>query len=434
MRTSHRFNALHRVERWNGSFYAPSKLWQTGCYLLIPHHEGVPLCDSLLHEINVIEKHQEPKDAEEQRAIAHQYQAQKEDVSARVTLDASRSGENTRAGHWNEEHPYDLPDRESVYVESDECDDEMPGLLEVPSLPAYMDSDDDDDDADADAEMNTAPGAASESMLHETYHASYVRVVHTTGIHSLGMVSCQCRGLGLLPVDLMASHMVPASFEIIRTLFTVQVLDGFRLSNLELHASAYNFYNMLRRITSPLAPSEVVDLHNEFRRMSRLWRWLKKLKWSGYGHNGEKPEEATHGEMAIFCPACPQVDINLPQDWQERRDQWMYRRVFVADGNFKADHVKSIAPSRDYWLIDGAGMAPKREDYINFLKTAAERPTVSIRHVSFFQITHNLSESALRAPVQGSPDCETNIQIMRCDRCCRRRVFATRVFQPERAC
>src|ERR1700735_3253399 len=30
-----------------------------------------------------------------------------------------------------------------------------------------------------------------------------------------------------------------------------------------------------------LDPAAVVDLYNEFRRMSRLWRWMKKLKWAG---------------------------------------------------------------------------------------------------------------------------------------------------------
>ena len=167
-----------------------------------------------------------------------------------------------------------------------------------------------------------------------------------------------------------------ASFEIIRTLFTAQVLDGFRLSNLELKASAYQFYNMLCHITSPLAPGEVVNLHNEFHRMTRLWHWLKKLKWSGYGHNEKVPMHAKSGQMAIFCPACPQHEVNLPPDWHERHDQWMYHCVFVTNGNFKADHVRPQKPVQDVWLNDGTGMAPNRERYQDFIKMATEKPTV----------------------------------------------------------
>ena len=54
----------------------------------------------------------------------------------------------------------------------------------------------------------------------------------------------------------------------------------------------------------------------------------------------------------------------------------MYRRVFVADGNFKADHVRPTHPSNDVWLSEGSGMFPKREEYFSFLKSAMERLTV----------------------------------------------------------
>jgi hypothetical protein len=54
----------------------------------------------------------------------------------------------------------------------------------------------------------------------------------------------------------------------------------------------------------------------------------------------------------------------------------VYRRVFVADGNFKADHVRPTHPSNDVWLSEGSGMFPKREEYFSFLKSAMERLTV----------------------------------------------------------
>jgi len=163
----------------------------------------------------------------------------------------------------------------------------------------------------ADPGLNTDPALAAATIL------SPHRVVHTNGIHSIALVSCQCRGEEILPLDLVASQLFPASLKRIRTLFTAQVLDHFRLSNLELKALAYQYYQLLRRITKPMAPGEVLNLYREFRRMTRIWRWMKRLKWAGYAGSSKKVSEVQPGELAIFCPACPQAGINIPDNWRE---------------------------------------------------------------------------------------------------------------------
>jgi hypothetical protein len=53
----------------------------------------------------------------------------------------------------------------------------------------------------------------------------------------------------------------------------------------------------------------------------------------------------------------------------------------VADGNFKADHVRQNNAASDIWLSEGGGMIAKKEDYEEFLKKAVERVTVSGRCV-----------------------------------------------------
>ena len=50
----------------------------------------------------------------------------------------------------------------------------------------------------------------------------------------------------------------------------------------------------------------------------------------------------------------------------------------MADGNFKADHIRQKTNADDIWLSEGGGMTPKRDEYENFLKTAIERRTASI--------------------------------------------------------
>lgn len=61
--------------------------------------------------------------------------------------------------------------------------------------------------------------------------------------------------------------------------------------------------------------------------------------------------------------------------------RWVYKRIFVADGNFKADHVRQKNEVDDVWLSEGSGMIPKRQEYFSFLATAIERLTVSIFHL-----------------------------------------------------
>ncbi|KIM39386.1 hypothetical protein M413DRAFT_74977, partial [Hebeloma cylindrosporum] len=225
----------------------------------------------------------------------------------------------------------------------------------------------------------------------DAFNNSYVRIVHTNGLHYLALVTCQCRGN--VPQDLIASRLVPASLQNTRTLFSAQVLDFFRLCNLEMKASAYQFYHLLRRLTLPTAPAEVVDLYNEFRRMTRLWRWMKKLKWAGYGHNGKDATNVGAGELANFCPACPQPGVNLPENWKLDIHRWVFKFLATADGNFKANHIFQPNPFTDRWLWDGAGMFPNREEYKQFLLTAMETRSKAPCENTFRAISNALAAS-----------------------------------------
>ena len=66
---------------------------------------------------------------------------------------------------------------------------------------------------------------------------SYVRIVHTNGVHHLAMMCCTCHGADSILLDLVVHQLLLASFKRIQTLFLAQVLDAFHLSNLELKAS-----------------------------------------------------------------------------------------------------------------------------------------------------------------------------------------------------
>jgi hypothetical protein len=67
----------------------------------------------------------------------------------------------------------------------------------------------------------------------------------------------------------------------------------------------------------------------------------------------------------------------------------------VADGNFKADHIRQKNNLDDIWLSEGGGMMPRREDYENFLSTAIERRTArDLFSIYGLQLTY-VKESSL---------------------------------------
>ena len=268
-----------------------------------------------------------------------------------------------------------MPDLEQDLDDFEDLDQDqdfdMDGDVDFNDLDEDDGEDDGEDLGDGDEELedNANPALAATTL------GTLRRVVHTNGIHHIGMVSCQCHGKEILPLDLSATQLLPASLKNIKTIFTTQVLDQFRLCNLELKASAYQYYQLLRRLTKPMAPDEVINLYREFRRMTRIWRWMKRLKWAGYAGSSKKVKDVEAGELAIFCPACPQQGINIPDNWRED----------------SARQVRQRNEIDDVWLSEGSGMIPKRNEYFSFLATAIERLTVSA--MLFYMFTRHLVAS-----------------------------------------
>jgi len=417
MRRTHEQNPLHRVAKWVGSHFENSHLWEVGCYVLVPH-QGNMICDNLRAYVKELERDEESKDSLEKVLLATSPAANDKMPANPVGREESapfeRSGsvddpldkvniqremeENLMIDSYIEEI-YGRSGEDIFEPTDDEPDDHNSWV--PASLPQYLSS----DHLTGEVDSGRSSGHQRQNSNSENLEANedsgfdgqvpfprvqfpgdfpnvsqimYVRIVHTSGIHHIGMVSCSCQGGDLLPMDLMAANLIPSSFKKIRTLFTAGLLDQYRLCNLEMKATAHQFYHYLRRITSSLDPASVVNVIHEFRRLTRLWRWMKKLKWAGYGHNGKDPLKADNGELANFCVACPQQGKNIPDNWREHANAWMYRLQLAADGNFKADHVKSHQPNKDVWLMDGGGISPNSIQYKNFLSTAAEIPTVSI--------------------------------------------------------
>lgn len=307
IRFYHKENPFHRVEQWNGHFFRPAELSEAGTYLLVRHHLGIPLCDTLLAQENFLEQLENVKDNAEQESLNP------------IIPSAPTSSAPTIA---EDDFDDDIHMRPADDVEDGSDDAFMQYLQDLrdhsdePTKENEYNAEVQDDVEEEDLGTETH-SAYSQRPSAIPIMGTYVRIVHTNGVHNLAMISCECQGHDVLASDLLAARLLPASFQKIRTLFTAHLLDFFRLCNLELKATAYQFYHLLRRLTSPMAPAEVVDLYREFRRMSRIWRWMKRLKWAGYGNRKSKVSEVKAGQLSVFCPACPQPGINIPDNWRE---------------------------------------------------------------------------------------------------------------------
>lgn len=98
----------------------------------------------------------------------------------------------------------------------------------------------------------------------------------------------------------------------------------------------------------------------------------------------------------------------------------------AGDGNFSADHVVQNPPSNDYHLLDGGGIFPNWQEYLDFLKTTMEQNTVS--NVSgvlvpghsammIFADYNGFPEGHLWKYLLSNQQCFMHIQILWCDWC-----------------
>jgi hypothetical protein len=351
---------------------------------MLPHQQG-GLCQNLFWQKEMLEKFQTKKDESTQHTA--------EDASEiHVTEGTDPAPDFEREAAQDEAEMQFLDQLFAGHNPDDVIEEEDGDLIDTEADVRDMDV----GTAGFTDYMNDRPGPDRHDRMPDTPNCDalnnqYIRVVHTNGIHHIALVSCLCQGDEQITTDLIYAGWMPTSFVRVRTIFTCAVLDHFRCCNLEMRSSAYQFFQLMRRITNPLAPSKVVNLYHELRRLSRLWRWVKKLRWAGYAQRVGQPIIPKPGELGNFCPACPQIGINVAADWLNDPNRWVYRRIITADGNFKADHVRQISPADDIWLSDGLGMTTRKSEYNSFLETAWDQATVSLQKSKFAFIGLKLS-------------------------------------------
>ncbi|OAX31536.1 hypothetical protein K503DRAFT_794935 [Rhizopogon vinicolor AM-OR11-026] len=193
-------------------------------------------------------------------------------------------------------------------------------------------------------------------------------IVHSTGVFTHNVLWCHCPGSGHQQhSQLLKAGLFPASISRPQTAFTFDVLDHFLIDALECKTSAMSFFQKLCRLTNNASPDSVPDRYHELMRVSHQFRDLMNQKRFGFGHDMEVKPGA--GQLALFCPACPQPGVNMPLSWQ---DKWLIMQRYVVDGNFTAQHMNMKQPHLDVTLSDGLGYMVTEGDYQVHLSSAVE--------------------------------------------------------------
>lgn len=330
MRQAHQDNPLHRIECWAGSHFRPAALWEVGVYVLVGHHVGEAHCGNLLLHMSTLASLQLTKDHNEQLWLKDRDRGNRGD---NIPYPAAPTEKGEQVDEKGEEHNFD--DEESDNGSDEEGEVSLPegfdGYLPAASLGLAAAGPSTAAAVASPAAEATAPSAAAapSAATHvaprqDGMNNHFVRIVHTNGMHHIALVTCECRGPENVILDIMYCRLVPTSFKRVQTLFTNEVLDNFRLANLELKATAYQYFQMLRRRTVSSGWDKVPNLYHELRRLSRAWRWMKKLKWAGYGDQSRSLTEIAPGELGNFCPTCPQPGVNVSHDWEQDPNQCEY--------------------------------------------------------------------------------------------------------------
>lgn len=56
--------------------------------------------------------------------------------------------------------------------------------------------------------------------------------------------------------------------------------------------------------------------YREFIRCTRMYRHIRQAKQAGRAHDRSGIAGTADGELALVCPACPNVE-NLPEGWRD---------------------------------------------------------------------------------------------------------------------
>ena len=183
-----------------------------------------------------------------------------------------------------------------------------------------------------------------------------LRILHYNGIHSVAIDYCGCERVLPKHIQLLRRGFYPASQLNPRTCASFRLLEQLHHLSLTSKASTYDMYRMLEKLTNNTGDPPK-SRYRALMRMVLQWRHLKLLKRGGRAHDPSGANGTQDGALAIPCPSCPHLGINLPDDWESAPDafKFLYAIIYCIDANFRLKNQLVSSFSADPGL--GIGMA-----------------------------------------------------------------------------
>ncbi|EJD37575.1 hypothetical protein AURDEDRAFT_45850, partial [Auricularia subglabra TFB-10046 SS5] len=195
-------------------------------------------------------------------------------------------------------------------------------------------------------------------------------IVHTNGIHKVTVTYCGCASFTPEPFQLLRAGLYPATWTEPATAFTLQLLKHYQLDSLQSRKPAYDYWAILRRLTDNTRQDPVPDRYEELLRASREWRVLMLLKRSGQALGISRFLPDNSDSVAIHCPACPRVHVNLDENWRAKvspENRHIYTIFIGIDGNFQAVLKQKKCDQLDKPLLDGRAYFAELDAYKKYM-------------------------------------------------------------------
>ncbi|KAJ7052855.1 hypothetical protein C8F01DRAFT_1236176 [Mycena amicta] len=175
--------------------------------------------------------------------------------------------------------------------------------------------------------------------------------------------------------QLVSVRLFPATFKEPKTVFTFTVMKQFLIHSVTSKKSAYDYVKALCQLTDNSNPDSVPDRYNEFLLACRIWRFLALQRRTGQAASLQVDQHYLSIRrprcLAVRCPACPEVGVNLDLDAlklvpPEKRHTVTY--FISADGNFKLQRKNKKDDPHDFALNDGNAYFVPTAEYRHYVE------------------------------------------------------------------
>ncbi|KAI0060783.1 hypothetical protein BV25DRAFT_1806721 [Artomyces pyxidatus] len=193
-----------------------------------------------------------------------------------------------------------------------------------------------------------------------------------SGFQSALVVFCDCLRPGHVDrvpdaVQLIEFGLYPTSWVQPQSAFSIRVHRAYHLLSLQAQTNAQDFTTYLRRLTDNVMIDESPDRYREFYISNREFAFLRAVRRAGQSPRRNLPA----GSLAVLCPACPQLDINMDPNWRTRPTHLRFVDALFhgIDGNFHQNQkVKPLDPN-DFALTLGSAYFANAEDFVKYQET-----------------------------------------------------------------